>query len=141
MWLAAFVKIALAKIKKHDRLRPTLALVLGSGFNHLRHELEVAAEIPYAQLPGFPRTDVEGHEGKLCLGRLGGIHRKFRAGDFMMLTDHLNFIGENPLRGPSWPGLRRFVDLTDTYDAGLRRLLRRAARVSGVIVKCYGENR
>ena len=170
------MKTAVAKIKKLSRLRPTLAIVLGSGFNHVLSELGVTAEIPYAQLPGFPKPGVEGHDGKLCLGRLGGtpvlvlsgrahyyeghpmervtfavralaafgirdllltnaaggINQKFRAGDFMALTDHINFMGANPLRGPAIPGLRRFVDLTDTYDAGMHRLLRRAARVSGV---------
>jgi purine-nucleoside phosphorylase len=62
----------------------------------------------------------------------GGLDKNFKAGDFMALADHINFMGENPLRGPEIPGLRRFVDLTDTYDAELRRLLGRAARVSGV---------
>ena len=62
----------------------------------------------------------------------GGVNKKFHAGDFMALTDHINFMGANPLRGPEIPGLMRFVDLTDTYDAGLHRLLSRAARVSGV---------
>jgi len=63
----------------------------------------------------------------LLTNAAGGINNKFRAGDFMMLTDHINFMGVNPLRGPAVPGLRRFVDLTDTYAAGLRRLLSRAA--------------
>ena len=150
--------------------------MLGSGFNHVMNEMDVDAEVPYAKLPGFPRPGVEGHDGRLCLGRLGGTHvlvlsgrahyyeghpmervtfavrmlaafgirdllltnaagginRKFRAGDFMALTDHINFMGANPLRGPASRGLKRFVDLTDTYDAGLHRLLGRAARVSGV---------
>jgi len=60
------------------------------------------------------------------------LNKNFHAGDFMALTDHINFMGANPLRGPGIPGLMRFVDLTDTYDAELRRLLERAARVSGV---------
>ena len=170
------MKVALAEIKKINRLRPTLAFVLGSGFNHILSEMDVAAEISYARLPGFPQPGVAGHEGRLCLGRLGGtpvlvlsgrahyyeghdmqrvtfavrvlaaagirdllltnaaggLNQKFAAGDFMALTDHLNFMGANPLRGPEVPGLKRFVDLTDTYDAGLRRQMQRAARVSGM---------
>jgi purine-nucleoside phosphorylase len=46
----------------------------------------------------------------------------------MLVTDHINLMGKNPLRGAVWPGLPRFVDLTRTYDPGLQRLLRRAAR-------------
>ena len=46
----------------------------------------------------------------------------------MLLTDHINLMGVNPLRGSPAPGLPRFVDLTHTYDAGLNRLLQKAAR-------------
>jgi len=62
----------------------------------------------------------------------GGINRRFRAGDFMVLTDHINFMGVNPLRGPNVPGLARFVDLSETYDPGLRTLARRAAKETGL---------
>ena len=68
----------------------------------------------------------------LLTNAAGGVNRKFRAGDFMALTDHINFMGTNPLRGPCAPGLMRFVDLTDTYDTELRRLLSRAARACGI---------
>lgn len=60
----------------------------------------------------------------------GGINRKFRVGDFMVLTDHINLMGMNPLRGPALPGLPRFVDLTEAYDAKLRRLLLKAGRMA-----------
>jgi purine-nucleoside phosphorylase len=68
----------------------------------------------------------------LLTNAAGGIHRRFRPGDFMVLTDHINWMGVNPLRGGPISGLRRFVDLTRVYDAGLRRLLRRSARDGGV---------
>jgi inosine/guanosine/xanthosine phosphorylase family protein len=50
----------------------------------------------------------------------------------MALTDHINFMGANPLRGTSANDKSRFVDLTRTYDAKLNRLLKRAAREAGV---------
>jgi purine-nucleoside phosphorylase len=59
----------------------------------------------------------------LLTNAAGGIRKTFRAGDFMAITDHINFMGFNPLRGPVEPGLRRFVDLTDTYDEALREML------------------
>jgi inosine/guanosine/xanthosine phosphorylase family protein len=68
----------------------------------------------------------------LLTNAAGGINRAFRPGDFMVLTDHINFMGVNPLRGPSLPGLKRFVDLSDTYDSGLRRLLLAAGKSTGV---------
>ena len=61
-----------ARLKKLSRLRPTLAIVLGSGFHHMLSELDVDAEIAYAKLPGFPPTGVTGHAGQLFIGHLGG---------------------------------------------------------------------
>ncbi len=55
-----------------------------------------------------------------------------RPGDFLAITDHLNFIGDNPLRGPAPPGEDRFVDLSTVYAPALVRALREAARESGV---------
>ncbi len=66
----------------------------------------------------------------LLTNAAGGINRTFKPGDFMVLTDHINLMGTNPLRGPALPGLPRFVDLTQTYDSKLAGLLRRAGRES-----------
>jgi purine-nucleoside phosphorylase len=63
----------------------------------------------------------------LLTNAAGGINRKFRPGHFMSITDHINFMGTNPLRGEAPPGRERFVDLTQVYDPGLRRLLEQAA--------------
>ena len=59
----------------------------------------------------------------LLTNAAGGINRKFHAGDFMVLTDHINFMGANPLRGAP-----HFVDLTRVYDARLSALLFRAGK-------------
>ena len=157
-------------ILKKSKLRPALAVVLGSGFSSVLAKCTVVYEVPYSAIPGFPKPTVAGHQGKLCLcflaktpvlvlsGRAhyyeghsmetvtfamrvlaamgikavlltnaaGGIASKLKCGDFMALTDHINFMGANPLRGwtgEQWP---RFVDLTDTYDPQLVRLLKKA---------------
>jgi purine-nucleoside phosphorylase len=68
----------------------------------------------------------------LLTNAAGGINRHFRAGDFMMVTDHINLMGVNPLRGTAESGLPRFVDLTGTYDQHLRVLLLRAAKSASV---------
>jgi purine-nucleoside phosphorylase len=75
-------------------------------------------------LAAFGVTDL------LLTNAAGGINRKFRAGDFMVLTDHINFMGTNPLRGTHQRDLLRFVDLTETYDKNLRELLFRAGKIS-----------
>jgi purine-nucleoside phosphorylase len=66
----------------------------------------------------------------LLTNAAGGINKNFRAGDFMVLTDHINLMGANPLRGAAIPGLPRFVDLTETYDIKLRELLFKAGKIT-----------
>src|SRR5882724_13502868 len=122
-------KPAAAHLKKISPLRPTLAIVLGSGFHHGLTELR-GEKISYAKIPGFPKPTVSGHAGELYFGHLGrtpvlvlsgrahfyeghdmervtfatrtlaafgitdllltnaagGINRRFRPGDFMVLT-------------------------------------------------------
>jgi len=176
---------AAGRLKKISPLRPTLALVLGSGFHHVLTALRVDKKISFVKIPGFPRPTVSGHAGELFFGWLGktpvlvlsgrahfyeghpmervtftvralaafgiqdllltnaagGINKKFRPGDFMALTDHINFMGANPLRpsggtasspgvsatGASQPLLPRFVDMTEVYDPKLNALLFQAA--------------
>ena len=68
----------------------------------------------------------------LLTNAAGGVNPSFHPGEFMLLTDHINLMGVNPLRGGPAPGLPRFVDLTCAYDPGLRRLLQRAGRACGM---------
>jgi inosine/guanosine/xanthosine phosphorylase family protein len=70
----------------------------------------------------------------LVTNAAGGINPKFRPGDFMALTDHINLMGANPLRGPEPVGLTRFVDLTRAYDPELHAALEKAAKSAGT--KC-----
>ncbi len=52
----------------------------------------------------------------------GGINPDFVPGDFMLLTDHINFLGSNPLIGTQpATGQARFPDMTTVYDADLRK--------------------
>jgi len=52
---------------------PKVGIVLGSGLGGLTDTVEDAIAIPYADLPGFPQPSVEGHEGRLVLGRLADV--------------------------------------------------------------------
>ncbi len=67
-------------------------------------------------------------ESVLITNAAGGLNPRFRVGDFMILADHINFMGVNPLRGATPGDADRFVDLTQAYDSGLRTLLLRAGR-------------
>ena len=65
----------------------------------------------------------------------GGVNRTFRAGDLMAIADHINLMGKNPLEGPLEDGDVRFPDMSEPYDAELRRLLHAAARARGVALR------
>jgi xanthosine phosphorylase len=53
--------------------QPRVGLILGSGLGALADALEDAVALAYADLPGFPRPTVEGHDGRIVLGRLEGL--------------------------------------------------------------------
>lgn len=59
-------------IQSRSTIRPQLAMVLGSGLGDLVDEIEVDVEFPYDEIPNFPVSTVEGHAGKLVLGKLKG---------------------------------------------------------------------
>ena len=62
----------------------------------------------------------------------GGVSRNLTAGDLMIITDHLNLTGLNPLTGPVEKGDERFPDMSAPYDLELCEMLRRAAAKAGV---------
>lgn len=59
-------------IKQHTALTPRTAVVLGTGLGRLAAEIEVVDAFPYAEIPNFPVSTVEGHSGRLIFGKLGG---------------------------------------------------------------------
>src|SRR5688572_18673070 len=61
---------AALKLRSLSSLRPTLACVLGSGFQHAVKQLTSVAEISFADIPGFPEPSVGGHAGRVLIGRL-----------------------------------------------------------------------
>src|ERR1043165_8378207 len=81
---------AVARLKKLSALRPTLAIILGSGFHHVVSEMQVEAEVPYGKLPGFPPVGVSGHTGKLLIGHLGGT-------PVMVLSGRAHFYEGHPM--------------------------------------------
>jgi xanthosine phosphorylase len=66
----------------------------------------------------------------------GGLRLDMRPGTLMIIEDHINFSGFNPLIGANDDSIGpRFPDMTDAYDSHLRTLLAQAARKNGVPVK------
>ncbi len=159
---------------------PQVAMILGSGLGALADELVDPVAIDYAEIPGFPVSQVQGHAGQLVFGRLedvdvvvmqgrahyyegwsmrevtfpvrvfslldidyllvtnsaGGADPDFVPGDLMIISDHLNFTGASPLRGPNEEDFGpRFPDMTDPYDGELRAMIRSVATSLDVDIK------
>ena len=87
-----------------------------------------------AALAGFPVRVLRalGARELFVSNAAGGISPKLAVGDLMMICDHLNLMGTNPLVGPLQQGEVRFPDMTDAYDPGLRRSLRTTAEKLGI---------
>jgi purine-nucleoside phosphorylase len=58
-------------LKGKMHIQPETAIILGTGLGSLADEITEKMEIPYAEIPNFPLSTVEGHSGKLLIGKLG----------------------------------------------------------------------
>lgn len=173
----ARAEMAALFIQRKTKLRPRIALVLGSGLGAFADEFSGAARIPYASIPHFPRSTAIGHAGQLVIGRVegvevaamqgrvhlyegysakevafpvrvfarmgvkaviltnaaGGIRKEFTQGQLVVISDHINLQGANPLIGANEEKLGpRFPDMTAAYDKSLRELTLAEGRRRGV---------
>ena len=77
-----------------------------------------------------------GVKGVILTNAAGGLNPEFKAGDLMLITDHLNLMGDNPLVGENvdaW-GLR-FPDMSRVYDGALRRQTKEVAAQEGLALR------
>lgn len=66
----------------------------------------------------------------------GGVNTSYVAGDLMLISDHINLMGQNPLRGPNVEGLGvRFPDMSEAYPESLRAIARGVAKDLGLDLK------
>ena len=89
------------------------------------------------QLAGFPVRVMHalGAPIYFASNAAGGIRRDLAAGDLMIIEDHINLTGLNPLTGHVEEGDERFPDMSKPYDADLRAQLAAAAQKNGIDVK------
>jgi len=77
-----------------------------------------------------------GAETMIVTNAAGGIKESFQPGDLVLIKDHINASGHNPLRGPNIEELGdRFPDMSAAYDPDLRALSRQVAEEIGVDLK------
>jgi purine-nucleoside phosphorylase len=171
------IEQAVEHVRGHGDWNPEVGVVLGTGLGALITDIEIDQAIDYAEIPHFPVSTVESHNGRLVFGRLqgrpvmamegrfhyyegytmeqvtfpirvmqkmgvetlivsnacGGMNPGYRRGDLMRIDDHINLIGDNPLRGPNLDELGpRFPDMSEPYDRGLGALADRVALEAGI---------
>jgi purine-nucleoside phosphorylase len=76
------IQEALAFIRSKTDFRPNYGIILGTGLGNLTNEIEVAAAIPYKDIPHFPVSTVQSHKGQLVFGHLAGKPIVAMAGRF-----------------------------------------------------------
>ncbi len=170
-------QVAASFLLKKTKLRPKIALVLGSGLGAFADDFANATRVPYAQIPNFPRSTAIGHAGQLVIGKVdgvevaamqgrvhlyegysvkdvafpirvfavmgvkaailtnaaGGIKKDFTQGRLVLLSDHINLQGVNPLCGPNDENFGpRFPDMSAAYDKRFRELTLAEGRRLGI---------
>lgn len=65
----------------------------------------------------------------------GGMHPLWRAGDLVLISDHINLLGDNPLAGPNDDSGPRFPDMSAAYDKDLRATARAVALDQGITLR------
>ena len=172
-------------LESRTKLRPRVAVVLGSGLGGFAAELPGREEVPYSDIPNWPVSTAVGHAGKLVLGLLhppgtagplevavmsgrvhlyegytawqvaygvrvlgklgvrtfvltnaaGGINAAFARGSLVLISDHINLQGANPLVGPNDGSLGpRFPDMSEAYALAYRQTARQVARELGISI-------
>lgn len=164
---------SVASIRERISLRPDIAIILGTGLGNLTQRIEDAQSLAYDEIPHFPSTTVESHQGRMVFGKIGsktvvvmegrfhfyegysleqvtfplrvmkllgaenlivtnaagGLNLNYRKGELVLIEDHINMMGVNPLIGPNDERIGpRFPDMCEPYSARLAGIAEEAAR-------------
>jgi purine-nucleoside phosphorylase len=174
------IKETVEYIQKKISSNPEIGIILGTGLGGLVKEIDIVQQIEYSQIPNFPVSTVEGHQGTLIFGKLagrnivamqgrfhyyegysmqeitlpvrvfkflgikylfvsnasGGMNPDFEVGDIMIINDHINLFGTNPLIGKNYDELGpRFPDMSQAYKKELIELAVNSAKELCINVK------
>ena len=180
MDLSNKIKTAAEYIKGKSKYNPTIGLILGSGLGAIADQIEDAEYYPYNEIPNFPVSTVEGHAGRLVIGKFqgkevvamqgrfhyyegysmqevtcpvrvmrllgvetlvvtnaaGAVNKDYTPGDLMIISDHLNLSGSNPLIGKNLSEFgTRFPDMSNAYAKELRSQVKDIAKNLGIEVR------
>jgi purine-nucleoside phosphorylase len=114
------VKVAAQAVRSSiGTLRPSVAVVLGSGLGFFTKRIQKAVTIPYRNIPGFPEPTVIGHGGELVAGKLAGKDVIAQSGRFHLYEGHQASTTALPVRVFAELGIRTLL-LTNAAG-GIRR--------------------
>ena len=165
------------QIHARAKAQPSIAIVLGSGLGAFADELTESTSLAYKDIAGFAQATVEGHAGRLVIGRAGevsiaamqgrfhfyegysledvtfpirvlkllgvrtliltnaagSLNTELTPGSLMVISDHINLMGVNPLIGANDDRFGpRFPDLTSTYDPDLQNIVIEEAKAINI---------
>lgn len=112
------------------KLRPGIALVLGSGLGAFADELSEATKIPYARIPGFAQSTAAGHAGRLVIGNVEGVSVLAMQGRFHLYEGYSAKEVTFPMRVFGRMGIRSAIltnaagGITKSYKQGALVLMR-----------------
>ncbi|MGK5086410.1 purine-nucleoside phosphorylase [Bdellovibrionota bacterium FG-2] len=174
------IRDAVEAIQSRCVLKPQVGIIVGSGLGSIADEVQDPTTIPYAEIPHFFATSVEGSSGRLVLGLLkgvpvallhgrfhsyegytmeqevfptrtlcglgiqtllttnaaGAVNQNYKPCDLMLVEDHLNLMGNNPLKGSQLSDLGpRFPDLSEAYNRVCLQILERSAKSIGLKIQ------
>ncbi|MCB9057154.1 MAG: purine-nucleoside phosphorylase [Calditrichae bacterium] len=167
-------------IKTFLTSNPFVGIILGTGLGGLIKEIKIEKQLDYSAIPHFPVSTVEGHAGKLIIGKIadkpvlamqgrfhyyegysmqqitfpvrvmyalgvrtllisnagGGMNPQFRRGDIMLIDDHINLLGSNPLIGPNLDEYGpRFPDMSEPYSKKLISIAEEIALKNNIVLR------
>lgn len=76
-----------------------------------------------------------GADALIVSNACGGMNPLWRDGDLVLISDHINMMGDNPLIGPNLEQGVRFPDMSEPYDAGFRAIAREEAMRLGITLR------
>ena len=164
-------------IRARVKVKPEVAIILGTGLGAVTKDIKNKLVIPYEEIPNFPVSTVETHASQLVFGKLsgknvvgmegrfhyyegynmqqialpvwvmrklgasvlivscaaGGMNPQHKTGDILIIEDHINLMGDNPLIGPNDDALGpRYPDMCEPYDRKLIALAQEIALKEGI---------
>ena len=89
--------------------KPEVGIILGSGLGGLVNHMEIEASFPYSEIPDFPVSTVEGHDGKLIFGKLGGKNIVAMQGRFHYYEGYSMDVVTFPVKVMKFLGIKTII--------------------------------